>query len=167
MSDLPANNPTIDPQTAPNADREPETTEVAPVAAGRLDSPIEKIDLGTSDTFIPEAVDQLLAHSRRYPLLTPAQEIELAQRIERGDLHAKELLVNSNLRLVASNAPREREVRLAQGLPLLDLRNAVDPSGDPARPRELGTDDPPARARRAALPQGRARRARAVGQART
>jgi RNA polymerase primary sigma factor len=117
MSDLPANTPTIDPQTAPNADQEPETTEVVPAAAGRLDSPIEKIDLGTSDTFIPEAVDQLLAHSRRYPLLTPAQEIELAQRIERGDLHAKELLVNSNLRLVASNARRYQN----QGLPLGDL----------------------------------------------
>ncbi len=141
--------------------------------------------LGAPDTFIPEAVDQLLAHSRRYPLLTPAQEIDLAKRIERGDLHAKELLVNSNLRLVASNARRyqnqglplgdlvqegmlgliraEREVRLAQGLPLLHLRDPVDPSGDPARPGELRPHDPPARPRRPALAQGRARRARAVG----
>ena len=62
-------------------------------------------------------MDQLLAHSRRYPLLTPAQEIDLAKRIERGDLHAKELLVNSNLRLVASNARRYQN----QGLPLGDL----------------------------------------------
>jgi RNA polymerase primary sigma factor len=69
------------------------------------------------DSFIPESVDQLLAHSRRYPLLTARQEIELAQRIERGDLHAKELLVNSNLRLVASNARRYQN----QGLPLADL----------------------------------------------
>src|SRR5438105_4129341 len=84
---------------------------------GRLDSPIERIDVGTPDTFIPEAVDQLLSHSRRYPLLTPAQEIDLAKRIERGDLHAKELLVNSNLRLVASNARRYQN----QGLPLADL----------------------------------------------
>ena len=36
---------------------------------------------GALDSFIPESVDQLLAHSRRYPLLTPAQEIELAQKI--------------------------------------------------------------------------------------
>ena len=71
----------------------------------------------TTESFIPESVDQLLAHSRRYPLLTPAQEIELAKRIERGDLHAKELLVNSNLRLVASNARRYQN----QGLPLADL----------------------------------------------
>ena len=94
------------------------TVEGAPAAApGRLDNPIERSDVGVPDTFIPESVDQLLAHSRRYPLLTPAQEIELAQRIERGDLHAKELLVNSNLRLVASNARRYQN----QGLPLADL----------------------------------------------
>src|SRR5256714_9491708 len=77
-------------------------SDTAQAAPGRLDSPIEQIDLSAPDTFIPESVDQLLAHSRRYPLLTPAQEIELAQRIERGDLRAKEVLVNSNLRLVAS-----------------------------------------------------------------
>ncbi len=100
--------------------REPENelTEAGPVAPReRLDSPIERADLSISDSFIPESVDQLLAHSRRYPLLTPAQEIDLAQRIERGDLHAKELLVNSNLRLVASNARRYQN----QGLPLSDL----------------------------------------------
>ena len=71
----------------------------------------------TADIFIPESVDQLLAHSRRYPLLTPEQEIELAQKIERGDLQAKEKLINSNLRLVASNARRYQN----QGLPLADL----------------------------------------------
>src|SRR6476646_12175186 len=87
------------------------------VPSARLDSPIERIDTSIPDTFIPESVDQLLAHSRRYPLLTPDQEIDLAQRIERGDLHAKELLVNSNLRLVASNARRYQN----QGLPLADL----------------------------------------------
>ncbi|HEV2975792.1 MAG TPA: sigma-70 family RNA polymerase sigma factor, partial [Solirubrobacteraceae bacterium] len=120
MSDFSTNTPTIDPQAAPEgAERSTEETAADAVAApaGRLDSPIERLDLSTPDTFIPEAVDQLLAHSRRYPLLTPAQEIELAQRIERGDLHAKELLVNSNLRLVASNARRYQN----QGLPLGDL----------------------------------------------
>jgi RNA polymerase primary sigma factor len=119
MSDTATPTLTLDP-TAPVQDpeHEVETTNDAPtVAPDRLDSPIERLDLGTSDTFIPEAVDQLLAHSRRYPLLTPAQEIDLAKRIERGDLHAKELLVNSNLRLVASNARRYQN----QGLPLGDL----------------------------------------------
>ena len=105
---------------AENAGGDAATPQVEAPSAGtsvRLDSPIERIDVGAPDTFIPEAVDQLLAHSRRYPLLTPAQEIDLAKRIERGDLHAKELLVNSNLRLVASNARRYQN----QGLPLGDL----------------------------------------------
>src|SRR5690242_18201988 len=73
--------------------------------------------IDVSEMFIPESVDQLLAHSRRYPLLTPDEEIELAKQIERGDLRAKERLINSNLRLVASNARRYQN----QGLPLADL----------------------------------------------
>ena len=76
MSDSPANStPTLDP-VAPVQDAERETDAldgpaVAVSAPGRLDSPIERLDLATPDTFIPESVDQLLAHSRRYPLLTP------------------------------------------------------------------------------------------------
>lgn len=123
MPHSPADNTlTLEP-TAPVQDVETDTEADAvvdgqPVAAAeQLDSPIERADTSVPDTFIPESVDQLLAHSRRYPLLTPPQEIDLAQRIERGDLHAKELLVNSNLRLVASNARRYQN----QGLPLADL----------------------------------------------
>src|SRR5207248_1851155 len=64
-----------------------------------------------------DAMSLFLQEVRRHPLLTREQEVELAQRIERGDLEAKERLVNSNLRLVISNA------RKYQGheLPLLDL----------------------------------------------
>jgi len=64
-----------------------------------------------------DAMSLFLQEVRRHPLLTREQEMELAQRIERGDLAAKEELVNSNLRLVISNA------RKFQGhdLPLLDL----------------------------------------------
>ncbi len=64
-----------------------------------------------------DAMSLFLQEVRRYPLLTREQEVELSQRIERGDLEAKEQLVNSNLRLVISNA------RKYQGheLPLLDL----------------------------------------------
>ena len=76
-----------------------------------------RAELAAADMIIPESVDQLLAHSRRYPLLAPEQEIDLAKRIERGDLAAKELMINSNLRLVASNARRYQN----QGLPLADL----------------------------------------------
>ncbi len=58
-----------------------------------------------------------MAEVRRHRLLNRAEEIELARRIERGDLAAKDRLVNSNLRLVISNA------RSYEGLdlPLLDL----------------------------------------------
>ena len=64
-----------------------------------------------------DAMSLFLQEVARHPLLTREQEVDLAKRIERGDLKAKEQLVNSNLRLVISNA------RKYQGLdlPLLDL----------------------------------------------
>jgi RNA polymerase primary sigma factor len=51
------------------------------------------------------------------PLLTAAQEVELAKRIEKGDTAAKNRMIESNLRLVVSNAKRYRGL----GLPFLDL----------------------------------------------
>jgi RNA polymerase primary sigma factor len=64
-----------------------------------------------------DSVDLLLREAAQYPLLKPQQEIELAKRIEKGDLEAKELLVNSNLRLVVSIARRY----IGHGLPMTDL----------------------------------------------
>jgi RNA polymerase primary sigma factor len=53
----------------------------------------------------------------RHQLLTAAEEVELAKRIERGDREAKERMINSNLRLVVSIAKRYQ----GHGLPLGDL----------------------------------------------
>jgi RNA polymerase primary sigma factor len=53
----------------------------------------------------------------RYRLLTRAEEVRLAKRIEHGDEQAKERLINANLRLVVSVAKRYQR----QGIPLLDL----------------------------------------------
>ncbi len=65
----------------------------------------------------PESLDLFLQRARVHPLLTAADEIELAKRIERGDLAAKEQMINSNLRLVVSQARRYQ----GHGLPMEDL----------------------------------------------
>jgi RNA polymerase primary sigma factor len=65
-----------------------------------------------------DALALFLNEAGRWPLLTPSQEIELAKRIERGDLHAKERMINSNLRLVVSLA---RKYQGVGDLSLLDL----------------------------------------------
>jgi len=64
-----------------------------------------------------DALQLFLNEARRYPLLTKQEEVELSKRVERGDLQAKDRLINSNLRLVVSNAKRYQ----GQGLSLLDL----------------------------------------------
>ena len=64
-----------------------------------------------------DQLDQILRAAERYPLLPHSEVIELSQRIEAGDLDAKEKLINSNLRLVVSIARNYQ----GQGLPLGDL----------------------------------------------
>jgi RNA polymerase primary sigma factor len=64
-----------------------------------------------------DALEQLLQRANKFQLLKPAEEIELAKRIERGDLFAKDRLINSNLRLVVSIARRYQ----GHGLTLNDL----------------------------------------------
>src|ERR671924_2317465 len=58
-----------------------------------------------------------MSNAGGYPLLTAAEEVALAKRIERGDAAAKERMINSNLRLVVSIAKRYQ----GRDLPLLDL----------------------------------------------
>ena len=64
-----------------------------------------------------DALQLFLREAGRHQLLTAAQEVELAKRIERGDPEAKERMIQSNLRLVVSIAKNYRN----QGLPFLDL----------------------------------------------
>ncbi|MEO8289522.1 MAG: sigma-70 family RNA polymerase sigma factor [Gaiellaceae bacterium] len=64
-----------------------------------------------------DALQLFLNEVGRYPLLTAKEEVELAQRIERGDKEAKERMINSNLRLVVSIAKKYQ----GHGLSLLDL----------------------------------------------
>jgi RNA polymerase primary sigma factor len=70
-----------------------------------------EVSTATADT-----LGMFLAEMGRYPLLTAAEEVELAKRIDEGDAAAKERMITSNLRLVVSQAKRY------QGkLSLLDL----------------------------------------------
>ena len=64
-----------------------------------------------------DTLQLFLRDIRRHPLLSADEEIELAKRIERGDLEAKERMVNSNLRLVVSLAKKYQGHELS----LLDL----------------------------------------------
>ena len=64
-----------------------------------------------------DALQLFLREAGRHALLNAAQEVELAKRIERGDLDAKQTMIQSNLRLVVSIAKNYRN----QGLPFLDL----------------------------------------------
>src|SRR5215210_7983091 len=68
-------------------------------------------------TELEDSLQLFFNEARRHPLLTAADEIELAKRIERGDLAAKERMINANLRLVISVARKYQ----GQGLPLGDL----------------------------------------------
>jgi RNA polymerase primary sigma factor len=64
-----------------------------------------------------DSLQQFLDGIAKTRLLTAAEEVMLAKRIERGDLEAKQRMIEANLRLVVSIAKRYRN----QGLPFLDL----------------------------------------------
>jgi RNA polymerase primary sigma factor len=64
-----------------------------------------------------DALQLFLREAGRHALLTAPQEVELAKKIEKGDMLAKQQMIQSNLRLVVSIAKNYRN----QGLPFLDL----------------------------------------------
>jgi RNA polymerase primary sigma factor len=71
-------------------------------------------DLAVATT---DALQLFLNEAGRYKLLTAPEEVELAKRIEGGDKEAKDLMINSNLRLVVSIAKKYQ----GHGISLLDL----------------------------------------------
>ena len=81
--------------------------------------PVEEVKDTPADR--PAATDDslrmYLRDIGRIPLLSAAQEVSLAKRMERGDMDAKSRLVEANLRLVVSIAKRY----LGRGLSFLDL----------------------------------------------
>jgi RNA polymerase primary sigma factor len=77
-------------------------------------APVDDAALASATT---DTLQLFLNEIGRHRLLTPAEEIELARRIERGDLAAKERMINANLRLVVSIAKKYQGSELT----LLDL----------------------------------------------
>jgi RNA polymerase primary sigma factor len=74
------------------------------------------LSIGTG-LYTTDSFQMFLNEAGRYPLLTAAEEVELAKRIEKGDMQAKERMINCNLRLVVSIAKRYQ----TQGITLGDL----------------------------------------------
>ncbi len=70
-----------------------------------------------SELVLNDSLQLFLNEIGRHKLLTAAEEVELAKRVERGDPVAKERMINSNLRLVVSIAKRYQ----GHDLPLGDL----------------------------------------------
>jgi RNA polymerase primary sigma factor len=78
----------------------------------------DPVSIERADTYGPlDPLQLFLKNIAKVDLLTAAQEVQLAKRIERGDHRAKQEMVEANLRLVVSIAKRYRN----RGLPLLDL----------------------------------------------
>ena len=84
---------------------------------GRRAEPGPTYATTSSSAMTGDTLQLFLRDVRRHPLLSADEEIELAKRIERGDLEAKERMVNSNLRLVVSLAKKYQGHELS----LLDL----------------------------------------------
>jgi RNA polymerase primary sigma factor len=78
---------------------------------------LEQISTAPSSSSSIDSLQLFLAAVGQFKLLSAAQEVTLAKRVERGDPAAKRLMIESNLRLVISIAKRYR----GRGMPFLDL----------------------------------------------
>jgi RNA polymerase primary sigma factor len=84
---------------------------------GRANVEVGAVDDAQLASQTTDALQLFLNEIGRHRLLTPAEEIELSKRIERGDLEAKDRMINANLRLVVSIAKKYQGSELT----LLDL----------------------------------------------
>jgi RNA polymerase primary sigma factor len=75
------------------------------------------VGIERTETIDLDPLQLFLKDISKVRLLTAAQEVALAKRIERGDRRAKQEMVEANLRLVVSIAKKYRN----RGLPFLDL----------------------------------------------
>jgi len=84
-----------------------------------LDLDIDLADKDLNKGSMHDSIQMYLKEIGQYPLIQAGEEKELAKRIERGDLEAKNLLARANLRLVVSIA--KKYVGRSANLNLLDL----------------------------------------------
>ena len=101
--------------SAPSPRRQPRRRPAARASERRATDP--RLTPGSTGSMTENSLDLFLRAARAHALLTAEEEVELAKRIERGDLEAKERMINSNLRLVVSQARRYQ----GHGLPMEDL----------------------------------------------
>jgi RNA polymerase primary sigma factor len=109
------------PLVAPHGERTPAESEaIDPEHVQELHARLEELRRAEVDLEVEPGLDSLRLYLRsigRVPLLTAAEEVCLAKRIERGDIAAKQHMVEANLRLVVSIA----KGYMGRGLTFLDL----------------------------------------------
>lgn len=80
---------------------------------------MQQVKITQSVTARTQTVNQYLSDINKYPMITPEEETELAERIQRGDTESFQRLVEANLRFVVSVA----KMYQGHGLDLCDLIN--------------------------------------------
>ncbi|HEY3183986.1 MAG TPA: sigma-70 family RNA polymerase sigma factor [Gaiellaceae bacterium] len=109
--------PAVDEEEPVAAQDEVEEPEAEEVYRALDELPVDEEEALEALEVSTDSLQLFLKDVGKVDLLTAAQEVELAKRIERGDHRAKQEMVEANLRLVVSIAKRYRN----QGLPFLDL----------------------------------------------